>query len=143
MKDNNWNFDKTVSTDLDMDWKELLESYNDMQEAEADLYMVVEKLPKPEGLDKWKLKWRQYRHKADHSITFQHQKVYSWFQKLAYRLDLTVGEALHKWATQRNKIRQELELGETVKVEVNNLDSMDTSESKVSKQELQEMIENE
>lgn len=141
MKDKNWDFERKVSTDLKISWSDLLEEYNKMQDSQADLYMVVSKLERPEGLNKWKMRFKQFRYSGSQEFVFKHRKVYIWFQKLAYNLDLTLGETLVKWYRQRSEIRSELELGETVSVNINSLDSMNTEDSKVSEQELQELIE--
>jgi len=143
--DERWNFKKTVKTRFEDDWDAVKNTFNWVQDNQGDLYMQVSKMDQPGRLYRLKMRYREFRSdRLVESVTFHHAQVYEWFEKLAYRLDCTVGEAVYKVEYEIDELRQVLDLGNTVTVEMNTMSEMgNPSESKVSKDELKEMIEDE
>lgn len=144
--DERWNFEKTVTvptSEEGLDWEKLRTFFNSLQDDHGDLYMEVSKKPTPGKLFRAK-NWMGQKKETGTKVTFHHSQVYDWFMKLAYHLDVNVGEAVFQTLYNMDELRDKLSLGGTVTVEMNTMSEMgNPSESKVSKDELEEMIENE
>lgn len=154
--DSRWNFEKTVqapgNTRIELTWEKVRDAFNQIQTDQGDLYMTIEKKPELNKSQKLKLWWRnKFNRSYSATVTFHHEQVYNWFEKLAWELDKTVGEAVIQFVYDAGDgkdpvkncqaLREQLDLGDTVNVEVNNMGDMaEPKESKVSKDELQEMI---
>lgn len=140
--DSRWDFQKTVKTAENRGWDDLLNKYNNLQDQHGDLYMAVSKFSSPNFTDKAKMWLDSWHRDLENTVTFEHRQVYQWFEALAAHQQISVGHAVWKVFNKLDELRQELNLGETMNVEINNVDAMEKPEhSKVSKDELKEMIE--
>jgi len=142
--DSRWDFEKTIRVPEDYSWEDVRERFNELQEKQGDLYMQVSKLPEPSLKEKIGMKFKAWKTSSGEKLTFHHRQIFEWYQGLANHLNVTIGEAITKTFDDIQGIRESLELGEQVNVQINDLDDMSTAEgSKVSKDELQEMIDDE
>jgi hypothetical protein len=139
--DKRWNFEKTVKTPVETDWEEVKDEFNQLQGDQGDLYMTISNLELPTAVDKLRQWYRNKTGFGEHEVTFHHSQVYNFYFKLAYELEICVGEAVKMLLKSKEELRDHFELGETVNVSINNVDSMDTSESSVTRDELQELLE--
>lgn len=142
--DERWSFEKTVGipeTSHGDEWQHLKGLYNSLQEEQGDLYMRISSLPRPSRLDRLKVWGRDKTSSFNGEVTFHHSQVYNWFLKLAVYLDTGIGEAVQKVYNDIEGLREMFELGETMNVDIGHVDSMDTGDSKVSKDQLQQMID--
>lgn len=142
--DSRWDFEKTVKTRYEDDWEAVMNTFNWIQENQGDLYMEVSKLENPGFIDRIKLKVRELRNDDfKEEVTFHHSQVYDWFEALAHHLGISVGKAVYLVEYETKELRKKLDLGDTMNVEINSIDDMaEPEESKVSKDELKEMVEN-
>ena len=144
--DERWNFEKTVTvptSEEGLDWEKLRTFFNSLQDDHGDLYMEVSKKPRPNKVFKFK-NWIGQKKETGTKVSFHHSQVYDWFMKLAYELEVNVGEAVFQTLYNMDELRDKLGLGGTVTVEMNTMSEMgNPSESKVSKDELEEMINDE
>lgn len=144
--DSRWKFEKEIQVPNErhrVNWRIIMSEYNHLQDTHGDLYMTVDKLPCPSGLDKVK-QWYRNRKTKGYNATIHNSQVYRFFEKLACELEVSVGEAVSKVINDKEALREYFDLGQTVNVTMNNVDAMDTREkSQVSKDELQELIEDE
>lgn len=141
--DGRWGFEKKVKTYAGYNWEEVLQCFNDLQEQHGDLYMKVSKLPIPGRLSRMRLYYKQKRDVMNTDpLTFHHKQVYDWFYCLAYRLDKSLGETVHLVMSDIQTVRDELDLGDTVNVQISSVEALETGEkSKVSRDELKGMIQ--
>lgn len=148
--DGRWNFEKTFRTQNQVSWESARKTFNEIQENHGDLYMTVDKLELPGRLDRMRLWFKQWKYGKSYgrTMTFHHEQVYNWFLKLANELDMSVGRVLDKFFVLDDEtvewFRSYFDLGDTVNVEINSIDAMsEPEESKVSRDELEEMINDE
>lgn len=143
--DSRWDFEKDVKFGYDVDWEYVRNLFNNLQQEQGDLYMKVSKMPIPSKMERLKLKYRGYKNKdfisdQSHRITIHHQQIYDWFLRLANYLDVQIGYAIYMCDKGLTDLREQLGLGDTVNVEMNSISDLE-KESKVSKDKLEEMIE--
>ena len=142
--DQRWNFEKTVQvpTTQDLDWQKVRAVFNDLQSDQGDLYMTIANLETPQGFDTLR-QWYRNRKQNGEEVTFHHSQVYNFYVKLANEFNVSVGKAVFKVLYEKDELRDYFDLGKTVNVSMNNVDLMDTEESSVSRDELEEFIEDE
>lgn len=144
--DSRWNFEKEIQVPNKshrVNWRIIMSEYNHLQDTHGDLYMTIDKLPCPSGLDKAR-QWYWNRKEKGYEATIHNSQIYNFFEKLAFELEISVGEAVSKVINDKETLRDYFDLGQTVNVSMNNVDAMDTREnSQVSKDELKELIEDE
>lgn len=145
--DSRWSFEKTIEVPIfgmegPITWEKIRNAFNELQENQGDLYMTVDKLPEPSRLDKAKI-WFGNKFTEGEKVTFHHAQVYRFYEKLANELGLVVGEAIYKVLFEKQELRKYFELGETVNVDIGSVGDVAPEKSKVSKDELQEMIDDE
>lgn len=146
-----WDFEKKVTVPVHrhdsskVDWSKVLTIFNDLQTSDGDLYMKVSKLPLPTGLDRYHIGFKQWRTRWEHSteVTFQHRRVYNWFLRLAYKLGCTTGEAVAKTLYDKENLREELGLGQSVNVDIREYKTevQRIEDAKVNRKELEELID--
>lgn len=142
--DSRWNFEKTLQVPTlngELGWEQVKDTFNKLQSDQGDLYMEVSKMPQPKRTDQLKL-WYRQRKTSGEKVTIHHSQIYHWFRGLAQYLDISVGKAISRVIHDREELRKDLDLGDTVTVEMNSISQMDTrEESEVSKDELEDMIQ--
>lgn len=141
--DARWEFEKQVqipNISGGFDWEKVKNLYNNLQEEQGDLYMAVDKLPNPDRLESVKIWWLNRKTEGT-TVTFHHSGVYRFYLKLANELEVSVGQAVFKLLSDKEALRKHFGLGGTVNVNFSEVGDMDTSSSKVSKEELKEMID--
>lgn len=144
--DKRWNFEKTVEvpTNEDMvealDWEKIRSLFNELQGDQGDLYMNVSKLDAPGLKEKLKLRYREFKVEGE-PVTFHHKQIFQWFQGLANYLEISVGEAVYKVLYERESLREELDLGDTLNIDIGSVQSIEPEESKVDESELEALIE--
>lgn len=148
-----WDFEKTVKVPVNIEaewprnWEVVKSAYNELMEEHGDLYMHVSKLPEPGRMERIKLKLRGYWAEHTGKVKFQHEQVYRFFEALAVHLETDVGTAVHRVLYETEDLRDELGLGETLNVQFMDMGagepSKETEDSKVSEDELKEMINDE
>ena len=144
-KDPRWEFEKKVQVPNisgELDWETVKNLFNSLQENQGDLYMAIDKLDAPSRIEKAKL-WNRNRKENGSTVTFHNSRVYNFYRDLANELSSSVGHAVFKLMTDKESLRNRFDLGKTVNVNVSDVGNMDTSKSKVSKEELKEMIKDE
>lgn len=141
--DSRWEFEKTVEVADDIDWEDVRQKFNELQSNQGDLYMVVDKMDTPSLMQKVKIWFDGYHRSINNKVTFHHKQVYDWFSKLAAHYEISVGSAVWKVFNKEDELREELDLGNTVNVDIGSVGDVAPAESKVDKDELQELIEDE
>lgn len=146
--DDRWSFEKTVEVPVKQDFREALDwekiryVFNDLQDSQGDLYMNVSKLGSPGLKEKLKLRYREFQASGE-PVTFHHKQIFEWFEGLANHLEISVGEAVYKVLYEKESLRETLELGDTMNVNIGSVQDIEPEESKVGKEELKGLIEDE
>lgn len=143
--DGRWNFEKQIQVpveEMELDWDAVRSLFNNLQDGQGDLYMKTSSLPMPKRLERLKV-WNRNRKQDGQTVTFHHSQVYNFYLKLANKLDTSVGEAVRKVLLETEELRKHFDLGKEVNVSINNVEAMDTSDTSVSRSELEELIEDE
>lgn len=146
--DQRWNFEKTVTVPthnydkLGVNWEQIREEFNELQESQGDLYMNVSKLDSPGLKEKLKLRYKEFQATGE-KVTFHHMQIFQWFEGLANHLSISVGEAVYRVLYEKESLRETLDLGDTMNVNIGSVEDIEPKESKVGKEELQGLIKDE
>lgn len=146
--DSRWNFEKTVTVPthnydkLGVDWEQIREEFNELQSSQGDLYMNVSKLDNPAFREKLKLRYKEFQATGE-TVIFHHMQIFQWFEGLANHLSISVGEAVYRVLYEKESLRETLDLGDTMNVNIGSVQDIKPKESKVDEEELQGLIKDE
>jgi hypothetical protein len=155
--DGRWSFEKTVNKDgHDVSWEDAKRTYNGLiggpdmtEESESDenmdLFLKIQDLERPKPGIIHRIKdYFGLIEEPEQGLTFHHETIYRFYEKLADELDSSIAEAVVKLRDNPNDLREHFGIGESSSYDVEHVSTMDTSESTfMESEELEAMIEDE